>query len=113
MPFRCFINPRHGSPGIVVLPAGGYRRAKAEITRWPGYAPTPLHSLPDLAGEAGIGAVFLKDEAGRFGLGSFKALGGAYAVADVLLTELARRGQAASASVDDLLARRYPTDDIT
>jgi len=113
MPFRCFVNPRQGPPGIVVLPTGGYRRAKAEITSWPGYARTPLRTLPDLAAELELGAVALKDEAERFGLGSFKALGGAYAVADVLLTELARRGVAGQATTADLLSRRYPTGDIT
>ena len=113
MPFRCLVNPSSGTPGIVVLPAGGYRRAKAEITRWPGYAPTSLRPLPALAQAAGVGAVVLKDEADRFGLGSFKALGGAYAVADVLLAELARRGVAPSAGTGDLLARRYPIGDIT
>ena len=41
-PFRLFPNPRSGTPGIVVLPEAGFRRAKAEITSWPGYAPTPL-----------------------------------------------------------------------
>src|SRR3954464_5419673 len=96
MPFRLLLNPTHGPPGIVVLPAGGYRRAKAEITSWPGYAAPKLHALPELAAEAGLGALYLKDESERFGLGSFKALGGAYAVGDVLLTELARRGIARS-----------------
>ena len=113
MPFRCLPNPRLGTPGTVVLPAGGFRRAKADITQWPGYAPTPLRPLPAMAEVAGVAAVRLKDEADRFGLGSVKALGGGYAVADTLLVELARRGLAASASTADLLARRYPTGDIT
>jgi diaminopropionate ammonia-lyase len=113
MPFRVFINPKHGMPGIVVLPAGGYRRARAEIMSWPGYEPTKLHAVPELAAQAGIGALHLKDESERFGLGSFKALGGAYAVGDLLLTELARRGIAPSATTADLIARRYPTHDIT
>ncbi len=86
---RWFVNPAPGAPGIVVLPSGGYRRARAAITGWDGYAPTPLH---DLSGVAGIDTVRIKDEAGRFGLGSFKALGGAYAVEDVVAAELARRG---------------------
>ena len=49
LPFSLFANPRFGTPGIVVLPAAGYRRAKAEITRWTGYAPTPLRDLPAIA----------------------------------------------------------------
>ncbi len=61
------------SPDLVAEAAG-------EITSWPGYAPSPLRSLDRLADAAGVGSVFYKDESGRFGLGSFKALGGAYAV---------------------------------
>ncbi len=63
-----------------ILDAEGYEAARREIASWPGYAPTPLRSLPGLAREAGLGAVWYKDEAERFGLNSFKALGGAYAV---------------------------------
>ena len=111
MPLHWFVNKHPGTPGTVVLPAGGFRRAKAEITRWPGYAKTPLHDLPALAAQTGIGTVLLKDEGDRFGLGSVKALGGAYAVADVLLVELARRGTAASTA--DLLARRHDTSFVT
>ena len=54
--------------------------AVAEISRWPGYAATPLHRLPELAAWLGVREVLYKDEAMRFGLGSFKSLGGAYAV---------------------------------
>jgi diaminopropionate ammonia-lyase len=114
-PFRLFVNPRAGTPGVVVLPEAGFRRARAEITSWPGYAPTPLRDLPDIAAQAGIGTLRIKDEAERFGLGSFKALGGAYAVAQVLIAELARRGVAGRASSADLVAGRYAaaTRDIT
>ena len=90
-----------------MLPAAGFRRAKAEITAWPGYAATPLRDLPDLASRAGIGTLRLKDESGRFGLGSFKALGGAYAVAILLCNELARTGVAPAATTADLEAGTY------
>jgi len=113
MTFRCLPNPRRGLPGITVLPAGGYRRARAEITAWPGYAPTPLHDLPALAARAGVASVQVKDEAPRFGLGSFKALGGAYAVLGVLSAELARRGTARAATAADLMARTYDAAGIT
>ena len=106
-PFRLFPNPNAGTPGVVVLPEGGFRRAKAEITSWPGYAPTPLLDLAAVARAAGLGSVQMKDEAPRFGLGSFKALGGAYAVAQVLGAELARRGVAARAGSGELVAGIY------
>lgn len=62
--------------------------AVEEVRHWPGYAPTPLRSLDRLAAALGIGAVHYKDEAERFGLGSFKALGGAYGVIRVLSDRL-------------------------
>lgn len=106
-PFTLFPNPRAGTPGIVVLPQAGFRRAKAAISAWPGYAPTALHDLPDLARQAGVGTLRLKDEAGRFGIGSFKALGGAYAVATLLVEVLARDGIAANATVAELETGTY------
>jgi diaminopropionate ammonia-lyase len=96
--FRLFRNPRHGVPGVVVLPQGGFRRTAAEIRSWPGYAPTPLLELAEVAATAGVAAVHYKDEGGRFGLGSFKALGGAHAVARLLMAELARRDVAATSA---------------
>ncbi len=46
----------------------------------PGYAPTPLISLPSLAIELGVAHVFAKDESLRLGLPAFKALGASWAV---------------------------------
>jgi len=54
--------------------------AVAAISACPQYVPTPLQSLVKLASELRLGAVWLKNESTRFGLQSFKALGGAYAV---------------------------------
>ncbi|GGJ35759.1 diaminopropionate ammonia-lyase [Neoroseomonas lacus] len=102
-PFRFMINRRHGTPGVVVLPDGGFRRAKAEIASWPGYAVTPLVDLPDAAAAARVASVQYKDEGGRFGLGSFKALGGAYAVMRLLQAVLAKRGVANAATAADLM----------
>lgn len=81
-----------------VLEARDARLAKSTISRWPGYAPTPLYHLKGWAAEIGVDAVYYKDEGERFGLGSFKALGGAYAVLRVLERELSERtGKAVSA----------------
>lgn len=75
-----------------VLPPAMVEDARAEITCWPGYAPTPLRGLDDLAAALGVAGIAYKDEGGRLGLGSFKALGGAYAVlrlaADLLAEEI-------------------------
>lgn len=67
-----------------ILSDAGLAAARETISGWPGYAPTPLVALPALADTLGVGEIQFKDEGGRFGLGSFKALGGAYAVARLL-----------------------------
>ncbi len=54
-------------------------------------APTPLRSLPGLAKELGLASVHLKDEGYRLGLGSFKALGGAYALMKLVQEEAGKR----------------------
>ncbi|BDG71379.1 diaminopropionate ammonia-lyase [Roseomonas fluvialis] len=102
-PFRFIVNRQHGTPGLVVLPEGGFRRAKAEIASWPGYAATPLIDLADIAAAARVASLHYKDEAPRFGLGSFKALGGAYAVLRLLQAELSRRGVANAATANELM----------
>lgn len=69
--------------------------AAAEVERYLGFrdnhAPTPLVSLPGLAAEIGVASVTLKDEGKRLGLGSFKALGGSYAVIRLVLEEASLR----------------------
>ncbi len=91
-PLQHVRNPesRHDDwPGSLepVLGSAAMDAAWQEITRWPGYRPTPLRSLDFLATALRLGAVHYKDESGRFGLGSFKALGGAYAVLRLLERE--------------------------
>ncbi|MDA8109172.1 MAG: diaminopropionate ammonia-lyase [Betaproteobacteria bacterium] len=84
----------YGSARAAVLNAEGFAAARREISAWPGYAPTPLRVLPGLAARLGLERLWYKDERTRFGLKSFKALGGAYAVRCVLERN---RGVAASA----------------
>ena len=74
-----------------VLTSQDFSEAVAEISQWDGYEPTPLYSLPDLAAGINIAAIHYKHEGPRFGLGSFKALGGAYAAQKLLRRELSRR----------------------
>lgn len=56
-----------------------------------GHKPTPLVSLPGLARALGVGTIHIKDEGYRLGLGSFKALGGSYAVIRLAVEEASRR----------------------
>jgi diaminopropionate ammonia-lyase len=54
----------------------------------PRHSSTPLHPLAGLALSLGVASMALKDESGRFGLNSFKALGAPYALAQALYRQL-------------------------
>jgi len=66
-----------------------------------GYASTPMHSMSSLARHARVGQILVKDERTRSTLGSFKALGGAYAVVREVLA-LAERALARRLSPDEI-----------
>ena len=111
--FHLFANPRagrtapYGKDGReAILSLAAFGEAKREIMSWPGYKPTPLRSLPKLAARAGVGAILYKDEAERFGIGSFKALGGAYAVFKLLRKTIWEQKNIV-ASTHDLTSGRY------
>jgi len=76
------------------------------VSRWPGYAATPLLDLCALASDIGVGKIWYKDESRRFHLKSFKALGGAYAVARQLQARILEDcGEIAA--IEDLLNQRF------
>ncbi len=76
-------NPWRGA-GIEIdapLPADDPKNVREMLAQCPAHAPTPLHNVPELAHRAGVAQVWVKDERTRMGLGSFKALGAAHAMA--------------------------------
>ncbi len=66
-----------------VLDKNTIDKAYNTISNWETYKPTPLLNLKKLSKNLGLKNIFYKDESKRFGLKSFKALGGAYAVEQV------------------------------
>jgi diaminopropionate ammonia-lyase len=88
-------HPSHGTPlqAIDAETLGGEatNRVQRVLAQRGQDVPTPLHKLPALARQLGVGAIYVKDESFRLGLGSFKALGGAYAVIVLVLEEATRR----------------------
>ena len=76
-------NPRrgYGLPALEPLPCADASRVAALLAQCPAHAPTPLHDLPALASGLGVARIRVKDERDRMGLGSFKALGAAHAIA--------------------------------
>jgi len=79
----CMQNPWRGrglgSAGP--LPLAEARHVAGLLEHCPAHAPTPLRTAPGLAATAGVAQLWLKDERSRMGLGSFKALGAAHAIA--------------------------------
>lgn len=97
----------YGDAEREVLNLEAFRTARDEICTWPGYSPTPLVNLPGLAGALGLGDLYQKDEGKRFGLKSFKALGGAYAVLRLLQQILDQEFGLPETSSAELLSGRH------
>ncbi len=73
---------RHaGLSGLDLFPNAQPETVTNLLTQCPAYEPTALLNLPELASQCGIAKLWVKDERTRMGLGSFKALGAAYAIA--------------------------------
>lgn len=70
------------------LPAA--RQVEQLLRLCPAHQRTALYSLPGLAAKLRVRGILVKDESTRLGLGSFKALGGAYAVIRLVLDEAGR-----------------------
>lgn len=88
-------NSSAANPGVYpysdILSIRAAQRAHEQISRCPYYRATPLRKLPGAAHRVRVASVLYKDEAERFGIGSFKALGGAYAVAQLLAHRISQR----------------------
>ncbi len=97
----------YGPVQAAVLNEAGLRQALAVISGWPGYAPTPLLELSGLARATGVATIRYKDEGQRFALKSFKPLGGAYAVARLLMAEVPARAGVDTVTAEDLLAGTF------
>ncbi len=74
-----------------LLGSEGAARVQAYLARRDNHRVTPLNALPEMANKLGVAAVHVKDEGQRLGLGSFKALGGAYVVSLLVAEEAGHR----------------------
>lgn len=70
-----------GLPDLQPMQGADAKAVAALLAQCPAHAQTPLLDCPELAATAGVARLSIKDERGRMGLGSFKALGAAYAIA--------------------------------
>ncbi|MGK0567601.1 diaminopropionate ammonia-lyase [Bordetella bronchiseptica] len=100
-------------PDRKVFDAPAAQQAERFARARPGYAPTRLVALPGLARAQRVASIQVKDESTRFGLGSFKALGGAYAVIRLALQQASQAlGRAAGIDELDSQAVRAAAADI-
>ncbi|MDU8910403.1 pyridoxal-phosphate dependent enzyme [Aestuariicoccus sp. MJ-SS9] len=68
-------------PDDIPFPSDDPAPVLALLAQCPAAGATPLTDLPGVAEAAGVAQVWAKDERGRMGLGSFKALGAAHVIA--------------------------------
>lgn len=66
------------------------RRPLERHTTLPGYAPTALHDVGELAARLGVASLLVKDESYRLGLPSFKILGASWATMNAVAGWLGR-----------------------
>ena len=106
--------PKAGDAFERILTRQAFAEAQSEIQKWEGYDATPLETLPALAASIGVGQILYKHEGPRFGLGSFKALGGSYAAQRILQRELTKRLEK-PVSLTDIRTGKYQAEcgDIT
>ena len=90
----------YGSEQRALLNSESMADVRKEVSAWPGYEPTPLVSLDNLARTSGIAGLWCKYEAPRFGIGSFKPAGATYAMLTVLRGEIRK-----AAGVDEVTTR--------
>ena len=77
---RIFFNPAAAPSPVAPYDQGNAVRLRALFANSPAFLVTPLIKLERLGAELGVGEIWAKDERNRWGQGSFKSLGGAYAV---------------------------------
>lgn len=82
--------PQTSDPYLSLMSKEEVTKARNFHRTFPQYQETPLRSLKQMASYLGLGTVAVKDESFRYGLNSFKALGGAYAMGRFLANEVGR-----------------------
>ncbi|MFC2821505.1 MAG: diaminopropionate ammonia-lyase [Sphaerochaeta sp.] len=67
-----------------LFPISVAREARKFHRQIPGYRMTGLEALPNLAQMLGVGGIYVKDEAQRLELNSFKVMGGSFAIYNLI-----------------------------
>lgn len=97
-PLTWIANPNARSvprDGVVaeILPPDSPPKIRQFHRQIPGFRMSPLKCLPHLAARLGLGGIWVKDESVRLDLGSFKVLGGSYAIYQLIKRKLGLEDQ--------------------
>ena len=105
----------YGPAQKALLNREAFADVEAEVTRFPGYRPTPLIELSGLASASGVDGLWCKHEGHRFEVGSFKPTGPVYAMLSVLKGEIRKATGAETVTTQDLIDRKHEsvTSEIT
>ena len=74
------VSKKHPAKAIEMFPISRARDARKFHRQIPDYHMTPLVALPNLAHLLGVGGIYVKNEAERLHMNSFKVMGGSYAI---------------------------------
>ena len=82
--------PRTADANLSIMSCDNVAKARAFHQSFPQYSVTPLANLKNMASALGLGGLYVKDESYRFGLNAFKVLGGSFAMARYIASELGK-----------------------
>ena len=82
--------PKSEDKCLPVMSIENIKPAREFHKSFPQYSITPLAKLDGMAEGLGLGGLFVKDESYRFGLNAFKVLGGSFAMARYIASEMGR-----------------------
>lgn len=82
--------PGDADANLPIMSLDNVAKAHAFHRSFPQYRVTPLANLAGMAQRLGLGGLYVKDESYRFGLNSFKVLGGSFAMARHIAAAMGR-----------------------
>ena len=100
--------PKNEDKNLAVMALDNVNKARKFHRSFPQYSVTPLAKLDGMAGQLGLGGLFVKDESYRFGLNAFKVLGGSFAMAKYIAKEMGK--DVSEMTYDYLTSKKFRDD---
>ena len=82
--------PKSEDSQLPIMSLSNVAKARFFHSSFPQYSITPLAQLDGMARYLGLGGLYVKNEAHRFGLNAFKVLGGSFAMGRYIAKEMGR-----------------------